>query len=336
MVVFMKNNASEEEVEAVIKKLNAFGFDVHRSSGVSQTVLGAIGVSPGFDHRIFRGLSGVADVQRVTEPYKLASRVGRDTSTVVDVDGVKMGGTAITVIASITSLESILQLKQIEPKLRSSGVSLIQGTVLKPRTSFYDYHGVEEEHLMLMHQIVDECGFKLMLEVSTSDLAEKTANYASMLLVGARNMQNFGLLQVLGEINKPVLLERGFAATVEEWIMSAEYLMRAGNTNIILCERGIRTFEVATRYTLDLSAVSIAKSKSHLPVFVNPSQGVRLRDHVRPMASAAIAAGADGVVIHLQNESMNVTKSVSEALNLDQFTGLIEEVKQIGQIIGRT
>ncbi len=336
MVVFMKNDALEEEVEAVIKKLNAFGFDVHRSSGVSQTVLGAIGVSPGFDHRIFQGLNGVADVQRVTEPYKLASRAGRDASSVIDVDGIKIGGPSITVIAALTNIEDAGQIKQIASQLKSASVSFIRGTVLKPRTSFYDYHGVEEDHLKVMHEAVNASGLKLMLEVSTTELLNKISEYASILLVGARNMQNFGLLQALGELNMPVLLERGFAATVEEWIMSAEYIMRAGNNQVILCERGIRTFEVATRYTLDISAVSVAKAKSHLPVFVDPSQGVGHRDYICPMACAAVAAGADGLIIDLDNEPSNYSQSGSQALNLGQFTDLIDQIRKIALAVGQT
>jgi len=331
----MKNNASEEEVEAVIKKLNTFGFDVHRSSGVSQTVLGAIGVSPGFDHRIFSGLSGVADVQRVTEPYKLASRAGRSASSIIDVDEIKIGGPAVTMTAALTSIESEEHLVQIAPKLNSASVSLIRGTIVKPQTSFYDYHDVEESHLELMHQAVDAYGLKLILEVSTTELLEKIADFASVLLIGSRNMQNFGLLQALGGINRPVVLERGLAATVEEWIMSAEYIMRSGNNEVILCERGIRTFENATRYTLDLSAVSVAKAKSHLPVFVDPSQGLGIRDYIRPMACAAVAAGADGIIVDIHNELPNTTRTNSQALNVDEFSDLIDQLRQIAQTIGR-
>jgi len=335
MVVIMKNNASEIEIEAVIKSLNAFGFDVHRSSGVSQTVLGAIGVQPGFDHRIIRGLGGVADVQRVTEPYKLASRVGRDASSVIDIEGVQIGGAGITVTAGLHGTGSQERIETAAAKVASSGASLLRGNALKPRTSFYEHQGLGKDELELMYQVADQYGLKLVMEVNMTESVNVIAKYANILLVEARNMQNFELLRTVGEANRPVLLERGLAATVEEWIMAAEYIMRSGNTGVILCERGIRTFEPATRCTLDLSAVSVAKTKSHLPVFVDPSQGTGVRDHVIPLACAAIAAGADGVIVDVCHDSRNASEQGVQTLSFDQFNDLITRIQRIAEAVGR-
>jgi len=329
MVVIMKNNASEEEVEAVITNLNAFGFDVHRSSGVSQTVLGAIGVWPGFDHKIISGLSGVADVQRVTEPYKLASRAARGDSSIIDLDGVQIGGNTTTVMAALSSIQSTDQFRQIVTQIVDSGVSVVRVSVMKPRTSFYEYQELQEEQLKLMCQVSVECGVKLILEMDSTEFVDRFYEDASILQVGARNMQNFELLRALGELNRPVLLERGLAATVEEWIMSAEYIMKSGNSQVILCERGIRTFEIATQHTLDLSGVSVAKAKSHLPVMVDPSQGVGIRDYVLPMACAAVAAGADGVIIDVHDHSLESSESGLQSLDLDQLSNLLHKIGRV-------
>lgn len=335
MVVIMKKNASEKEVEAVITNLNAFGFDVHRSSGISQIVLGAIGVRPGFDHQIIRGLAGVADVQRVTEPYKLASRAGRTASSVIDLDGVKIGGSAITIMAGLRSIESENHMREAAKRVASSSASLLQGNSLKPRTSFYEYHGLEKEGLNRTRQIAREYQLKLVMDVNHTKLIQTVSEYADILLVGARNMQNFEMLRELGGVGRPVLLERSFAATIEEWLMSAEYIMRCGNTQVVLCERGIRTFETATRYTLDLSAVSVVKTKSHLPVFVDPCQGTGVRDHVIPLARAAIAAGADGIIVDVHHDPSNASARGLQALDFDQFSELVPQIRKVANAVGR-
>ncbi len=335
MVVIMKKKASEEDIEAVITNLNAFGFDVHRSSGINQTVLGAIGVRPGFDHRIIRGLSGVADVQRVTEPYKLASRVGREASSIIDVDGLHIGGYAITVMAGLRSIESEERIEEAATQISTSGASLFRGSTLKPRTSFYEYQGLESGGFKVMRQAADECGLKLVMEVNSTGQVETISEYASMLVVQAHNMQNFELLRVLGESNRPILLERGLAATVQEWLMAAEYIMRSGNTGVILCERGIRTFESATRYTLDLSAVAVAKVKSHLPVFVDPCQGTGMRDYVTSLACAAVAAGADGIAVDVHHDPPRASSNGRQAFNFDQFADLIVQVRKVANAVGR-
>ncbi len=336
MVVIMKKKASEEDIEAVITNLNAFGFDVHRSSGIHQTVLGAIGVRPGFDHRIIRGLSGVADVQRVTEPYKLASRVGRESSSIMDVDGLPIGGDAITMMASLWSTESKSRLVEAVAKTASSGASLFRGSTVKPKTSFYEYRGPGSGKFEVMRRAADKYGSKLVMEVRSREQVEVISEYANILLVQAHNMQNLELLRMLGESNKPILLERGFASTVQEWIMAAEYIMRSGNTRVILCERGIRTFESATRYTLDLSAVAVAKAKSHLPVFVDPCQGTGMRDYVIPLACAAVAAGADGIAVDIHHDPPRASSHGFQALNFDQFSDLITQLCKVADAVGRS
>lgn len=336
MVVIMKKDASDQDIEAVITNLNAFGFDVHRSSGISQTVLGAIGVRPGFNHRILRGLNGVADVQRVTEPYKLASRIGRGMSSIIDVGGLQIGGSSIFVMAGLSNVEGEGQIKQAVAEVARSGGSLLRGNSLKSPTSFYEYHNVEEEGLKMMCQTAEAGGLQLVMEVNRTDLIEEVSKYAGMLLVRSSNMQNFGLLQALGSSGMPVMLERGLAATVEEWLMAAETIMRYGNTNIILCECGIRTFETETRTTLDLSAVSVAKIKSHLPVFVDPCQATGTRDHVIPLSRAAVAAGADGIIVDVHCDPPNASINRLQALDFNDFEQLIEQVQAVAHAIGRS
>ncbi|MYF41625.1 MAG: 3-deoxy-7-phosphoheptulonate synthase [Rhodothermaceae bacterium] len=336
MVVIMKRNASQEEIEAVIANLSAFGFNVHRSSGVNQTVLGAIGVKPGFDHRIIRGLKGVSDVKRVTEAYKLASRAGRNASTIVDVGGLRIGGHAITVMAGPGSVESEEQIRAMTAQVACNGASLFRGNILKPRTSFYEFYGVEEGRLELIREAADRGELKVAIEVTDVARLDMMSEYADILQVGARNMQNFELLRALGTSNKPILLERGLSATIEEWLMSAEYVMRCGNTQIILCERGIRTFESATRYTLDLSAVSVVKAKSHLPVFVDPCRSTGMRNYIIPLARAAVAAGADGVMVDVHHDPANASGAGLSALNFDQFAELIVQIRDVAKAVGRS
>ncbi len=336
MVVIMKRDASQEEIEAVIANLSAFGFNVHRSSGVNQTVLGAIGVKPGFDHRIIRGLKGVADVKRVTEAYKLASRAGRNASTIVDVGGLRIGGRSITVMAGPCSVESEEQIKATTAHVASHGASLFRGNILKPRTSFYEFYGVEEGRLESIREAADKGDLKVAIEVTDVARLGMMSEYADILQVGARNMQNFELLRALGTSNKPILLERGLSATIEEWLMSAEYVMRCGNTQIILCERGVRTFESATRYTLDLSAVSVVKAKSHLPVLVDPCRSTGMRNYIIPLARAAVAAGADGIVVDVHHDPANASGAGLSALNFDQFAELIVQIRDVAKAVGRS
>ena len=335
MVVIMKKDASEQEVEAVITNLNAFGFDVHQSSGVNQVVLGAIGVRPGFDHRIIRGLHGVADVQRVTEPYKLASRVGRYAPTVINVDGVEIGGKAITIMACLRAFEGTKHIEDATAQVASSGGSLLQASLQQRGASLYEHHLLDLDDLDRIRQASDQHQLKLVIEVNCADGVEATSEFGDILLVDARNMQNFELLKALGESNRPVLLERGMAATVEEWLMAAEYIMRSGNIDVILCERGIRTFESATRYTLDLSAVSVIKTKSHLPIFVDPCQATGIRNYVNSLSLAAVAAGADGVVVDVHHDPSSASPNGLQTLDFSQFSNLANQIREVASVVGQ-
>ncbi|MDX1430044.1 MAG: 3-deoxy-7-phosphoheptulonate synthase, partial [Rhodothermales bacterium] len=277
MVVVMEVGAEEAQIEAVIAQLNEFGFDVHRSSGVNQTVLGAIGVKQGFDTRRIEILDGVAAVHRVTEPYKFASRSWRKEDTRIEVAGVTIGGSGIVVMAGPCSVESQEQIDESAQAVAASGAAFLRGGAFKPRSSPYSFQGLGEEGLRMMRTAADKHGLRVITEVMEASQIEVVKEYADVFQVGARNMQNFALLKELGKVGSPVFLKRGLSATIEEWLMSAEYIISHGNPDVILCERGIRTFETSTRNTLDLSAVPVVKSKSHLPVFVDPSHGTGLR-----------------------------------------------------------
>jgi 3-deoxy-7-phosphoheptulonate synthase len=272
MIVVTEHGASDKQIEEIIRVLNEHGFDVHRSTGVQQTVLGAIGVHPEFDHRQIQLLPGVAEVVRITEQYKLASRAFKREGSVFDIGGVKIGGNQVVIMAGPCSVESEKQIFTIAKLVAASGAKILRGGAFKPRTSPYTFQGLGEQALKFLRAAADEYKLKIVTEVmdrSQIDLVEK---YADILQIGARNMQNYTFLKDLGRASKPVLLKRGLAATIEEWLMSAEYILAGGNHQVILCERGIRTFETATRNTLDIGAIPIVQKKSHLPVIADPSQ----------------------------------------------------------------
>ncbi len=264
MVVVMQPGATEAQIQAVIERLNSYGFDVHRSTGVNQTVLGAIGVKPDFDIRHIKVLDGVADVYRVTEPYKFASRTWKKTDTQIEVNGVVIGGPEVVVMAGPCSVESEEQIMATAAHVAAQGATFLRGGAFKPRTSPYSFQGLGEVGLKLLREAADRYGLRVITEVMDVNQIELIYPYTDIFQVGARNMQNFALLKELGKVDKPVFLKRGPAATIEEWLMSAEYVIAHGNPQVILCERGIRTFETQTRNTLDLSAIPVVKQKSHL------------------------------------------------------------------------
>lgn len=336
MVVVMQSSAEEAQIQAVIERLNAFGFDVHRSSGVSQTVLGAIGVQPDFDVRHIKVLDGVAEVYRVTEPYKFASRAWKNENTTIEVKGVVIGGNEVIMMAGPCSVESEEQMDVTAAHVAAHGATFLRGGAFKPRSSPYAFQGLGEEGLRIMREAADRYDLRVITEVMESSQIDVVLRYADVLQVGARNMQNFSLLKELGKTDKPVFLKRGLSATIEEWLMSAEYIMSQGNANVILCERGIRTFESATRNTLDLSAVPVVQKKSHLPIFVDPSHGTGLRNKVIPMARAAVAAGADGLMVELHPDPATALSDGPQSLFLDQFVDLMRQIRLIATAIGRT
>ena len=336
MVVVTEPGASEKQIEEIIRVLNEHGFDVHRSTGVQQTVLGAIGVHPEFDHRQIELLPGVAEVLRITEPYKLASRTFKREGSVFDIGGLKIGGDNVVVMAGPCSVESEKQIFTIAKAVAASGAKILRGGAFKPRTSPYSFQGMGEEGLRWLRAAADEYNLKVVTEVMDKSQITLVEKYTDILQIGARNMQNFTFLRELGTASKPVFLKRGLAATIDEWLMSAEYVLSGGNHQVILCERGIRTFETATRNTLDVSAVPVVKKKSHLPVFADPSHGIGIRDKVIPMARACVAAGADGIMVEVHNDPDHAKSDGAQSLYPDQFAQMMKEVRLIAEAIGRT
>ena len=336
MVVVMHERADEPQIEAVIERLNGYGFDVHRSSGVRQTVLGAVGVQPDFDVRHIKVLDGVSDVYRITSPYKFASRTWRDEDTQIDIKGVTVGGDEVIVMAGPCSVEGEEQLDASAAAVAAAGATFLRGGAFKPRSSPYSFQGMGEEGLKLLRSAGDRYDLRVITEVMTPEHVDLIGRYADVFQIGARNMQNFDLLRAVGRTETPVFLKRGLSATVEEWLMSAEYVMASGNPHVILCERGIRTFETATRNTLDLSAVPVVQKRSHLPVFVDPSHGIGIRDKVTPLARAAVAVGADGLMVEVHPDPPRALSDGPQSLFFDQFDDLMEQVRRVADAIGRT
>ncbi len=336
MVVVMEERAGEPAIEAVIESLNGYGFGVHRSTGVEQTVLGAVGVKPDFDIRHIKVLEGVAEVFRITSAYKFASRTWHPEDTIVDVDGVQIGGNEVVVMAGPCAVESEEQMESSAAAASAAGARILRGGAFKPRSSPYSFQGLGEEGLRIMRGAADRHGMKVVTEVMSPDQIDLVAKYAHIFQLGARNMQNYSLLKELGRTKVPVLLKRGLSATIEEWLMSAEYILSEGNPSVILCERGIRTFETATRNTLDLSAVPVVKKHSHLPVIVDPSHGVGIRDKVMPMARAGVAAGADGLMVEMHPNPREALSDGPQSLTFDAFADMMDQVRRIAEAIGRT
>ncbi len=335
MIVVLETGTTEKQVEEIIRVLHDNGFDVHRSTGVQHIVLGAIGVHPEFDHRQIELLDGVAEVVRVTEPFKLASHAFKREGSVFDIGGVKIGGQEIVVIAGPCSVETEEQIFKIAKYVKDSGAKILRGGAFKPRTSPYSFQGLGEEGLKLIRSAADEYKLKVITEVMDKSQIDLVEKYADILQIGARNMQNYIFLKDLGKASKPVMLKRGPAATIEEWLMSAEYILVGGNERVILCERGIRTFETATRNTMDISAIPVIKKKSHLPIIADPSHGVGIRDKVIPMARASVAAGADGIMVEVHNNPDHALSDGAQSLYPDQFAQMMKEVRIIAQAINR-
>jgi 3-deoxy-7-phosphoheptulonate synthase len=337
MVVVMQSEASEEQVQKVIDRLVALGFDIHRSTGVSQTVLGAVGVRPDFDPRDIEILPGVREVVRITQPYKLASRVFRPEGTVVELPrGVRVGGPEVVVAAGPCAVESAEQIELIAANVAKAGARLLRGGAFKPRSSPYSFQGMGEEGLRLLRAAGDKHGLGVVSEVMDPSQIDLMLPYVDVLQVGARNMQNYHLLRALGTTDKPVLLKRGMSATIEEWLLSAEYIMSGGNYNVILCERGIRAFETYTRNTLDIAAIPVIKKLSHLPILADPSHGTGRRDKVAPMARAAVAAGTDGLLLEVHNDPEHALSDGAQSLYFEQFEKLMEQLRMIAPAVGRS
>jgi 3-deoxy-7-phosphoheptulonate synthase len=336
MVIVMKPSATEEQVQKIIEVLVGVGYDVHRSTGVNHIVLGAVGAPrERVEPSALELRPGVAQVLKISEPYKLVGRTFKPTDTVVDVRGVKIGGTEVVLMAGPCSVESETQVLAVARAVAASGARLLRGGAFKPRSSPYSFQGLGEEGLRLLRDAATAESMALVSEVMDVSQIELIGRYCDIYQVGARNMQNYTLLRELGHARKPVLLKRGISATIEEWLLSAEYVLSGGNTDVILCERGIRTFETATRNTFDVSAIPVVKKLSHLPVVADPSHGAGRRDMVAPMARAAVAAGADGLLIEVHCDPDHALSDGAQSMFPAQFDRLMAELRIIAPAIGR-
>ena len=336
MVVVMQERATDEQVQHVIAQLVGMGFDVHRSTGALRTVLGAVGGTREFDPRLIEVLDGVQEVLRITEPYKLASRTFRPENTVITIGDLRVGGDEVIVMAGPCSAETEEQVETTTAAVKRAGAKVLRGGAFKPRSSPYSFQGLGEEGLRLLRGAADRHNLKLVSEIMDLSQLELMEKYVDILQVGARNMQNFTLLRELGRARTPVLLKRGISATIEEWLLSAEYILAGGNMNVMLCERGIRTFESYTRNTLDISAIPVVQKLSHLPVLVDPSHGTGRRDKVAPMARAAVAAGADGLLIEVHSDPDHALSDGAQSMFPSQFDRLMAELRIIAPAIGRS
>jgi 3-deoxy-7-phosphoheptulonate synthase len=336
MIVAMQESATEEQIQKVIDHLVRIGFEVHRSTGARQTVLGAVGSKADFDIGILELLSGVQEVHRISSPYKLAGRSFRPEGTVVRFpNGLEIGGKEVIAMAGPCSIESREQISLIAKQVAQAGARVLRGGAFKPRSSPYSFQGMGEEGLKLMREAADANGLLVISEVMEISQIAPMLPYVDIFQVGARNMQNFNLLRELGKVRKPVLLKRGIAATLEELLLSAEYIMAGGNYDVILCERGIRTFETYTRNTMDISAIPIIHKLSHLPMTADPSHGTGRRDKVPPMARASVAAGADALLIEVHSDPEKALSDGAQSLFPEQFEKLMNELRIIAPAVGR-
>ena len=332
----MREGASATEVDTVVERLEFMGFSVHRSTGANRTILGVVGADIRGDPRLVETYEGVQEVVHISEPYKLASRAFRPQGTVVLLDDVRIGGDEVIVMAGPCSAESDEQVHATAAAVKRAGAKVLRGGAFKPRSSPYSFQGLGEDGLRMLRDAATAHNLKLVSEVMDVSQIDVVARYADILQICARNMQNFTLLRELGHARRPVMLKRGISATIEEWLLSAEYVLGGGNMDVILCERGIRTFETYTRNTLDISAIPIVKKLSHLPIFVDPSHGTGRRDKVAPMARAAVAAGADGLIIEVHVDPDRALSDGAQTMFPSQFDRLMAELRIIAPAIGRT
>ena len=336
MIIVLRPDATEEQQDHIIKKLKGLGLQVHISKGTERTILGAIGDEAILQSVPLEAIPGVEKVLPILKPFKLASRDFRKENTVIDVGGALIGGNRIAVMAGPCAIENKTLLVEIAKEVKSAGANFLRGGAFKPRTSPYAFQGLEEEGLKYLAETRERVGLPVVTEVMDPRDIDMIVKYADILQIGARNMQNFRLLKDVGLCKKPVLLKRGISATIKEWLMSAEYIMSGGNHQVILCERGIRTYETATRNTLDLSAIPVLKQMTHLPVVVDPSHAVGKWDLVAPMAKAAVAAGADGLIIEVHSNPEEALCDGEQSLKPKSFKQLMDELRPIAIAVGRT
>jgi 3-deoxy-7-phosphoheptulonate synthase len=336
MIIVMKTGAHESQIREVIQRVEAFGYQAHIIQGTQRTVIGAVGDERGKDRlQSLEVMPGVETVVPILQPFKLASREVKGGKSVVKVGDLEIGGQAVVVMAGPCSVESEAQMLQTAKAVKAAGAKVLRGGAFKPRTSPYAFQGLAEEGLKYLDVARAATGLKIVTEVVNPADAELVAEYADILQVGARNVQNFALLKRVGEVGKPVLLKRGMATTIKEFLMAAEYILSEGNYDVILCERGIRTFETSTRFTLDLNAIPVLSKLTHLPVFVDPSHGTGHWDYVAPMAKAAIACGADGLIIEVHPNPEEAQSDGLQSLKLQKFQQLMDELRPVAEAVGR-
>lgn len=336
MIIAMRPEATEEQIQEVCEQIKQYGYKPHLIRGEGQVVIGAVGSGDKKDHmQNLRAMPSVADVVPIMQPYKLVNRELKKEKTTVRVGELEIGGDRLVVMAGPCSVETREQMLETAEAVKAGGAHILRGGAYKPRTSPYDFQGLEVEGLKLLAEARERTGLKVVTEVVTTEDAEIVAEYADILQVGARNMQNFALLKRLGKINRPVLLKRGMSSTIKELLLSAEYIASHGNEQVMLCERGIRTFETATRNTLDLSAVPLLNELTHLPVIVDPSHGTGKRSLIRAMAKAGIAAGADGIIIEVHPRPQEAWSDGPQSLTLPDFAELMQAIKPYAELESR-
>ncbi len=335
MLIMLKLDAPREHIEKVKTKIISFGCTPHEIPGSLKLAIGVTGASSSLQIDDFISMDSVDDVVRVTKPYKLVSREMKSEDTIIKIGNQEIGGSNLTIIAGPCSVESRNQIFDIAGELKEMGIVFLRAGAFKPRSSPYAFQGLKEEGLEYLAEVKDKLGLKIVTEVKDTQTLPLILKTADILQIGARNMQNFSLLEEVGKINKPILLKRGLAATIEDLLMSAEYILSKGNYNVILCERGIRTFETHTRNTLDLNSVPVIKKHSHLPIFVDPSHGIGIWDKVQPMALAGVACGADGLIIEVHNHPESALSDGFQSLTPKNFKSLVEKIKQLAPIVDK-
>lgn len=329
MVIIMKENATEENIRNVCEYVRKFNLSTHVVNGAERSIIGVIGNVEVLEDKPISSMEGVYDVVRISSPYKLVSRSAKPDNTVVRVKDVDIGGGNFVMMAGPCAVESYEQMLEAAKAVKKSGAKVLRGGAYKPRSSPYSFQGLEEEGLKILNAVGQETAMVTITEIVSSSHIEKVSQYADILQVGSRNMQNFELLKEIGKSNMPVLLKRGLSSTIEEWLNAAEYIMKEGNPNVILCERGIRTFETYTRNTLDLNAVAAVKNLSHLPVIVDPSHGTGRRDLIAPLSRAAVAVGADGLIIEVHPHPDMALSDGAQSLTPEEFDKVSKEVNKI-------
>lgn len=336
MIIVMKPNAPQASIENVIRIIESKGLETHLSIGKEVTIIGVVGDKSKLQTENLEIAPDVDKIVPVTESYKLSNKKFHPEPSVIKVGNAQIGGNTLTIMAGPCAVETEKQLLSIAHAVKAAGATIVRGGAYKPRTSPYSFQGLEEEGLRYMQKAREETGLATICEVTSLDAINAAVKYVDMIQIGARNMQNFYLLKEAGKSGLPVLLKRGLAATIDEWLNAAEYIIAEGNPNVVLCERGIRTFETTTRNTLDISAVPVIKERSHLPIIVDPSHATGVRAYVKPLAKSAIAAGADGLMIEVHNDPAKALSDGPQSLTFDQFHQLSEEIRPYAALSGRT